>query len=67
MEAMTLLSVADASARHGLAVSRLRQLVAEGIIKGQKYGKTWVLDERSLKTYLAKDRRPGPKPKKRSR
>ena len=61
---MALLSVADASARHGLAVSRLRQLVAEGLIKGQKYGKAWVLDERSLRAKLRKEAQPGPKPKK---
>lgn len=61
---MTLLSVSEAAAQAGLSVSHVRQLVADGMIKGRKYGKTWILEEPSLEAYLAAGNKPGPKPQK---
>ena len=62
---MALISVADAATRHNLSAPHIRRLVAAGIVKGQLFGKTWALNEGSLKAYLRKERRRGPKPKKR--
>ena len=65
---MPLLSVTEASTRSSLTGSYLRRLLASGAIKGKKLGgATWAIDERSLTAFLKKERRPGPKAKKKSR
>ena len=62
---MALISVADAATRYKLSAPHIRRLVAAGVVKGRLFGKTWALNEGSLKAYLRKERRRGPKPKKR--
>ena len=36
-----------------MSPSRVRQLLAAHLILGQKYGGIWVLDDESLRRYLA--------------
>ena len=67
MGAMVLLSVPDAAARYELSRTQIRRLVANGTLKGQRVGSSWGINEASLKAYLAKERKRGPKPKKKSR
>lgn len=63
---MPLITVNDASVRYGLSDGHLRALLGAGTVKGQKFANAWALDERSLKRYLATERKRGPKPKKKS-
>ena len=61
---MALLSVPQASAAYGLSRTHIRRLMAAGVLKGQKVGNSWGVNEASVKVYLAAEHRPGPKPKK---
>lgn len=61
---MALISVADAATLAGLSAAHLRRLVASGTLKGRRIGPVWAIDEASLRRYLAKERRPGRKPKR---
>jgi excisionase family DNA binding protein len=58
-----LISLAEAAERCGLSHDHLRNLVRTGKIWGTKIGRNWVTSEAAVRTYLATDRRPGPKPK----
>ena len=59
-----LLSLSRAAERCGLSASHLRLLVREGEVWGVKIGRNWVTTEAAVREYLARDRRPGPKPDK---
>ena len=61
---MPLISVAEAAKRYPLSPEHLRRLVRTGVVKGQRFGQSWAIDERSLQSYISKERRPGRKPKK---
>ena len=50
---MGLVSVTEAAQNAGISKSRVRQLLAAHLILGQKYGGVWVLDDESLRRYLA--------------
>ena len=50
---MALVSVSEAAKSVGISQSRVRQLLAAHLILGQKYGGIWVLDDESLRRYLA--------------
>lgn len=60
--AHTLISVTEASTLSGLTPSYLRRLLREQRLAGVKVGRDWFTTEEALRTYLAQDRRPGPKP-----
>ena len=61
--AKQLISLAEAAEISGLSAGHLRLLVNQGKIWGTKIGRNWVTTEKAVQDYLAKDRRPGPKPK----
>ena len=50
---MVLVSVTEAAEGAGISGARVRQLLAAHLILGQKYGGIWVLDDESLRRYLA--------------
>ena len=61
-----LMTTYEASRKHGLSTAHLRRLMDKGVIKGRNAKLTpkraiWLIDETSLKKYLSKERRPGPK------
>ena len=58
---MALISVAEAAARYPLSRRQLSRLVSTGVVKGQRIGPIWAIDEGSLKRYLATERKTGPK------
>ncbi len=59
--AQKLISLAEAAELSGLSAGHLRLLVSRGTIWGTKIGRNWVTTEETVREYLAKDRRPGPK------
>lgn len=58
-----LIPLRKAAELSGLSSSHLRLLVSRGEIWGKKLGRNWVTTAQAVREYLARDRRPGPKPK----
>lgn len=63
---MALLSISEAVDRYRISIPHLRTLVASGTIRGVKFGKTWVVDDESLRDYLAVEHKRGPKAKRKN-
>ncbi len=61
-----LITIREAAEISGLSQSHLRLLIRKGEIWGQKKGRDWFTTAQAVREYLARDRRPGPKPRKRS-
>jgi len=66
-----LITTYEASQKYKLSTGYLRTLLGKKVIKGRHAPFTsrrsvWLLDEISLKQFLKKERRPGPKPKKKT-
>jgi len=59
-----LISLKKAAERSGLSSGYLRLLVRTGELWGTKLGRNWVTTAQAVSEYVARDRRPGPKPKK---
>ena len=58
-----LITLSEAAEKSGLSHSHIRLLVREGEIWGKKVGNFWFTTEKAVKDYLARDIRPGRKPK----
>lgn len=58
-----VISLSKAAEISGLSPSQLRLLVTTGQMWGVKLGRNWYTTAQAVKIYLARDRRPGPKPK----
>jgi len=59
-----LISLSEAAELSGLSASHLRLLASRGDMWGIKLGQNWFTTAQAVQQYLARDRRPGPKPKK---
>lgn len=59
-----LIPLSQAAKLSGLSMSQLRLLVSRREIWGVKPGRNWYTTEQAVREYLARDVRPGPKPKK---
>jgi len=58
-----LIPLSEAAKLSGLSSDHLRRLVRNGYIWGMKIGRNWVTTKKIIEEYIAKDRKPGPKPK----
>ncbi len=58
---MDLMGVADAAGRLGVSPRRVRQMLADGTLPGQRVGRTWVIERRALRTVVG-DRRGAHRP-----
>ena len=58
-----LITLQEAVKFSGLSQSHLRLLASQGEIWAEKLGANWFTTEPAVRDYLARDRRPGPKPK----
>jgi excisionase family DNA binding protein len=58
------ITVAQASQLSGLSRRQLSWLLKNGVIEGIKPGHDWLVRPSVVMEYLARDRRPGPKPRK---
>ena len=56
---MAHISVSEAAGQYPLSAKHIRYLLAEGMVKGRKFGNSWAVDEASLKRYLVNRRPPG--------
>ena len=59
-----LIPLRDAAKLSGLSQGHLSLLIRQGKLWGTKIGRNWVTTEQAVREYLARDRRPGPKPEK---
>jgi excisionase family DNA binding protein len=59
-----LISLSEAARLSGLSPIYLRRLVTQGEIWGMKIGRNWVTTAQAVNQFLARERKPGPKPKK---
>lgn len=64
-----LLTTFEASRKYGFSTGYLRVLMDKGVLNGYQAkisskNAIWLIDEKSLKLYLSKERKPGPKPRK---
>ncbi|KAA3657201.1 MAG: DNA-binding protein [Chloroflexi bacterium] len=46
----------------GVTTHQIRHLLRNGLIKGQKFARSWMVDRQSAEEYAKQDRKPGPKP-----
>jgi excisionase family DNA binding protein len=58
-----LISLQEAAQLGGLSADHLRRLVERGELWGKKIGRNWVTTKEDILNYLAKNRKPGRKPK----
>jgi hypothetical protein len=58
------ISVQEAAAKYGLTASQITKLARGKKIRGRKFGRDWILDEASLRSYVAQPRKTGPKSSK---
>jgi len=61
-----LISLSKAAEISGLTQPHLALLVRQRKLWGQKISRNWVTTENAVQEYLARDRKPGPKPTKES-
>lgn len=59
-----LIPLSKAAELSGLTHDHLRRIVREGELWGTRIGRNWVTTEKAVREYLARDRKPGPKPHK---
>lgn len=65
----TILTTLEASNKYKVGTRHLRYLLTHELIQGRQAvissrNKIWLIDETSLKEYLSRKRKRGPKPKK---
>jgi excisionase family DNA binding protein len=59
-----LITFVEAARLSGFTDRYLRKLASENQLWAVKLGRNWFTTEQAVKEYLAKTRKPGPKPKK---
>jgi len=59
-----VISLQEASKRSGLSASHLRLILRRGEIWGMKLSRDWLTTEQAVREYLTRERKPGPKPRK---
>ena len=58
-----LIPLSEAANLSGLSSDHLRHLVRNGDLWGMKIGRNWITTRKVVEEYIARDRKPGPKPK----
>lgn len=58
-----LILVNTAAARCGLSAGHIRRLIRDGEVWGVKLDIYWYTTEQTVREYLARDIKPGPRPK----
>ena len=53
-------AVGEAAVILGVSDRRVRSMIASGAFRAEQFGRTWVIDGKSLRTYAGKRRRIGP-------
>lgn len=62
---MGTIGTTEAAKRLGISQRRVLEFIGDGRLKAQQVGRTWIIDERSLRSV---EKRPGPgRPSKKSK
>jgi excisionase family DNA binding protein len=64
---MAVMSVTEAAAKSGLHVETIRRWARSGVLKTQRIGRVYVIDERDLRRVLANPPKPTGRPRKADR
>ncbi len=56
-----MLTTSEAARRAGLNVRYITSLIRAGKIKGDRFGRAWMVDAQSLQAFANSQRNPGPK------
>ena len=56
------ITTTEAAKISGYHIEHVRRLLREGQINARKWGKEWMVDKNSLREYLEKEKKTGPKP-----
>jgi len=56
------ISTVAAAEKYQMTPSYVARLARTHTIQARKFGRDWIIDEEALCTYLARPRKPGPKP-----
>jgi len=59
-----VLTASEAATKYGLTSQHIRHLAKEKLIHGRSANGVWLIDENSLRRYLAAKPKPGRKPRK---
>ena len=57
-----ILTTPQAAARLGVTVRRVEKFITDGRLPARKVGRDWLIDEKDLSTFAAKERRNGRPP-----
>lgn len=63
---MGVVSTQQAAEQYGLSVETIRRWARQGVLKTQRIGRTYVIDERDLRRVIANPPKPG-RPRKGSK
>jgi excisionase family DNA binding protein len=55
------LTVRQAASQYGLSRNQVTYLLRQGILKGRKVERDWLIEEKSLESYIANRPKPGRK------
>ena len=58
---MKYITTSEAAKIIGCVDSRVRQLLRDGIIAGERVGRDWLVERKSAEKYRDTERKPGPK------
>ena len=61
-----LITLQEAAELSGLTTRHLRHLATKGDLWAKKLGGSWLTTTQAVREYIARDRRPGPRPRKKS-
>jgi len=56
------ISTVGAAEKYNMTPSYVARLARTRTIRARKFGRDWIIDEETLRNYLAQPRKPGPKP-----
>jgi excisionase family DNA binding protein len=56
---MGLIGTTEAARRLGVSARRVAAMIEQGILKAEKVGSTWIIDETELKRFAQQERKPG--------
>lgn len=59
---MDRVGVSDAAVRLGVSPRRVRQMLSDGVLRGERLGRSWVVEQDELDRYLGRRRRAGGRP-----
>ena len=61
---MAMIGTSEAARKLGLSARRVAAMIQQGVLRAQKVGKTWIIDEKDIAKLAVAERKSGRPPKK---